>query len=206
MRKQVSVFLSQGLRLTAFFVAAAVFVFNLFYFSGVSYNNREIVTIHNELGIGGISLLLSCGLFAGLIFLRKYLEGLNEKRLFWCLSAVYCVAALYFILNVDMTLRADPKHIATAAEKLRSGNLDIFRTGYLNRYPHQIGMVLFDALLDLFSENHAIQFVVNFLFVLGTNYLLYSLSRLLFQDHFTNILTILLSFCFLPQFFHSVCL
>lgn len=201
MRKYVLSFLRQGLRSTALAVAVCVFVLNIIFNVTVSYDSDEIVTIHHSLGNGIIMLVIIAVAMAFLVLMREKVESKQEKQVFLVFTAFYCIAAAYLILNVDIALRADAGNVSTAAEKLRAGDLTIFQTGYLNMYPHQIGFVLYDYLLDYFSMNIAIQFIMNLLFVIGTNYLLYCISNLLFKDHLTNLLTILLSFCFLPQFF-----
>lgn len=201
MRKNILSFLRYGLRSIAFAVTALVFALNIIYYVTISYDGYEHATIHNALGIG-MSLLAAFAVTIVLLaLLREKVECKKEECVFILLSAIYCIGAAYLILNVEPVLRADAAQVSSAAEKLRVGNLEAFQTGYLNLYPHQIGLVLYDFLLDCFSMNPAIQFVVNVLFVIGTNYLLYSISKYLFEDHLTNILTILLSFCFLPQLF-----
>ena len=82
MRKQLSSFLNGGLRFAAITVAAFVFVFNIFYHATVSYNNKETVTIHSAFGTGAVSLAVICAVILGLILLRKYMEDLQEERLF----------------------------------------------------------------------------------------------------------------------------
>jgi len=201
MRRNTLVFLTQGLRVITLVVAIVIFILNVFFCVTVSYDSQESVTIQPAFQTGIISLVLIAAFFLGLIFLRKDLEKLDEKKLFLSFSIIYCIAAGYFILNLDMILRGDAKIVADTAMELHLGDLESFRSGYLNRYPHQIGLVLYDALLDFYTQNHAIQFVMNLIFVLGTNYTLYLTSNLLFKDHFTTVLTIILSFFFLPQLF-----
>lgn len=201
MKEKILSFLRQGLRLLAFAVVTGIFVSNILFQTTVSYDDAERVLIHHVLGSGIFSLALGAVLLFVLVILRKHLEKLQERKLFLFFSIFYGVIALFFILNIDMVLRADAESVALAAVQLGRGDLDTFRYGYLNLHPHQIGLVVYDAILDIFSRNHAIQFIMNYIFIIGTNYYLYAISKHLFDDHFTNLLTIVFSFCFLPQFF-----
>lgn len=201
MEKKVLSFLRQSLCIIAFAVVTGIFVLNMFFFTTISFDLFEDVTNHPALGTGVFSLVLACICFFLLVFLRKHIEELDEKKLFLFFTALYGIAALYFILNIDIIIRDDADLVAQAAIQLHKGSYDVIQYGYLRMFPHQIGLVAYNSLLDVFSRNNAILFVMNYLFVIGTNYTLFSISKFLFDDHFTNVLTIFLSFLFLPQFF-----
>lgn len=115
------------------------------------------------------------------------------------LTALYAVAALYLILNVDTTLRADAKSVFNAAKAFRLGDRSMLqKSGYIYRYPHQLGLMLYDCILMLFRADPAFNFVMNFVFVIGINHLSCKISDALFHDKAVNLLTIVCTFAFLP--------
>ena len=123
----------------------------------------------------------------------------SRKKLFCLLTALYAVAALYLILNVDTTLRADAKSVFNAAKAFRLGDCSMLQKGgYIYRYPHQLGLMLYDCILMLFRADPAFNFVMNFVFVIGINHLSYKISDALFHDKAVNLLTIVCTFAFLP--------
>lgn len=205
MREKALTFLTKGLLIMSISLSAIFFVSNMVFNVNISYNKYELVTIKYSFVTGIIISAILAIMFIGLKSFRYKLEKVSEKKLFICLSIVYSIMAAYLILNIDPTLRADALSVSYSAKQLLMGNLDVFYKGaYLYRYPHQTGLVIYDALLYLFSQNVVINFIANFLFVLGTNYLFYKISDLVFHDHLTNIITIFFAFGFLPQFFFIV--
>lgn len=175
---------------------------NFVYFSRVAYDATEVVTIYPSNLLRNI-LLVGCvfGLAVSVHMIGLF-EKVNEKKLFAVLTAVYCVAAAYLILNVEPVLRADAKQVLESVLKFREGDYSPFRKGgYLYRYPHQTGLVFYESQLLKFSENPQLLFLVNFLMVLGINRVSWKISDRLFGSHLINCLTILMSFAFLPQLF-----
>ena len=194
--------LQKALWLISLMLTASVCLLNVFFSSAVASTGYETVTVFSHL-LPGLLMVLLVGCFAGILFiLRGSLEQLEEKKLFRLLTAIYSVMAVYLILNVDDTLRADAKTVFHTALEVKAGIYSAFQPGhYLYRYPHQLGLVLYDQILSVFSENVRFVFLVNFLLVLGINRIIWKLSDELFHDRLTNTLTILLGFAFLPQFF-----
>mgnify|MGYP001027829583 FL=1 len=70
--------------------------------------------------------------------------------------------------------------------------------GYIYRYPHQLGLMLYDCILMLFRADPAFNFVMNFVFVIGINHLSCKISDALFHAKAVNLLTIVCTFAFLP--------
>ena len=64
--------------------------------------------------------------------------------------------------------------------------------GYIYRYPHQLGILM------LFRADPALNFVMNFVFVIGINHLSCKILDALFHDKAVNLLTIVCTFAFLP--------
>lgn len=72
------------------------------------------------------------------------------------------------------------------------------KSGYIYRYPHQLGLMLYDCILMLFRADPALNFVMNFVFVIGINHLSCKILDALFHDKAVNLLTIVCTFAFLP--------
>ena len=190
------------LRMIALVLTGVICLLNIFYISEVASTGYEYVMISSHflrsvlmLAIVGSMVVIVCGF-------RQKLESLDEKKLFRLLSSIYTILALYLIFNVDNVIRADAKMVFNTALDVKNGIYDAFQPGqYIYRYPHQLGLMLYERILSEFSENPLFLFFVNFLLVLGIQYLSWKISAELFRDKITNILTMLLSFAFLPQFF-----
>lgn len=181
-----------------------VFLLNVLYQSEVSYTKYEVTTISGSLKFSLLTLAVWAVMIAAAAFLRGRLRvrDIGEKKLFYLLTVLYAIAALYLILNVDTTLRADAETTFNTAKAFRLGDRSMLQKGgYMYRYPHQLGLMLYDCILTCFSTNPAFNFVMNFAFVIGINYLSYKISDTLFHDKAVNLLTIVCAFAFLPQLF-----
>lgn len=164
---KTAVFLWKGLLILSVAAAAGLFLSNLIYHVTISYDNERI-TIHTALGESVLILPLMIILFCAAVFHKKHLVAIKEDKLFLVFTAAYTVAAACFILNIDPVLRADASQVSESAKSLLNGNFGEFQSGYLNAFPHQLGLVLYDAVLYLFSQNAVIHFIMNYLFVLET--------------------------------------
>lgn len=178
----------------------AMFLLNFFYNSTVSYNAYENVTV----SVNILSGLVTVGVIVAVLFLvaliRKHIEKIDPRLLFAAFSLMYGVMALYLILNVDHTVRADASAVFYTAKNVSAGNYSAFEAGgYMDTYPHQTGLLLYDTVLQIFSQSPALSFVLNFFFVLGINYFTVKTAEQLFNDQFTTVITVAVSFAFLPQ-------
>lgn len=192
----------KALWIIALAMTGAVCLLNILYISEVASTGYEYVTVSGHL-LRSIPMLVIVGSLAVIASgSRQKLEALDGKKLFRLLAGIYTVLALYLIFNVDNVIRADAKTVLNTALDVKNGIFKAFQPGqYIYRYPHQLGLMQYDRILSSFSENPLYFFFVNFLLVLGINYLAWQLSEELFQDRLTNVLTILISFAFLPQLF-----
>lgn len=181
-------------------VAGILFVFNLFYNASVAYSTREVVTITH-----GSPLFVVGAAVLGVLYVvaLKYIEQLKEWTLFRFFVILYLIAGVYWILNISTVLRADAAHINNAAKLAAMEDYSFLALGQdIRNHPWQLGMVTYERLLGLFSQNVQLLFLVNLLAIFVINYLTWRMADMVFEhDHRTNLLTILFSFCFLPQFF-----
>lgn len=201
-KQKVSNFLQGALWLLAAAAVGAILGLNLLYLAEVARDAGEKVTISSALGIS-LPLLLAVLLLAAIFSqLEKKLEGVNQRKLFYILCAVYTVLGLYLIFNVESALRADPFLVHQAAGDFLSGSFTAFeKGGYLYRYPNQLGLTLFNCLLLPYSSNPHWNMVVNLLMVLAINAGAWRISQELFQSKLVSLLTLVCAFAFLPQLF-----
>ena len=192
------------LALIAILLAGLVFLLNVFYHAAVEYNAAEKVIFTDHLAPS----LVMIGIFAVLFVLLSRFghlipwHRLRERHVFLAFAVLSSVAALYFILNSSSTLRADAGLVSWVAHVYKEKDFsDFIQGGYIHRYPHQLGMVLYDRILYAFADNVLIHFFTNFLLTLGINFFSWRISNRLFANHTVNLLTIACSFLFLPQFF-----
>ncbi len=182
-----------------------VFLCNIVFTADVAMDASEQVSVNIRLleGLGCVCILLLLG---GIIWLlRKPLAAIHvsERQLFLFCACVYSVMAVYLILNVSGDIRADAwQTFADAADYGVDGNYAaLLEGGYIYMYPHQLGLLSYDRLLQLFSPHPKLFFVGNFLLVLVNNFILYKTADCLFFSAIVNKIAILLSFAFVPQLF-----
>ena len=195
-------FCQKALRLIALCAAALILAGNLYYQVEVSYDGLELVSISRSIVYNLQILLITAGMAALFCLFRRMIRNIRPGHLFTGLSLIYLLFSAYLIPNATNVLRSDAKSVFSCALLVKNGDYSVFQpTQYLNMYPHQIGMMLFDLLLSVVSENPSFLFSVNSMMVLGINFTTWQISRLLWQDENIHLLTILLSFMFLPQLF-----
>lgn len=193
-----------GLTAIALLLSITVFLLNIFCHAAVEYSGRERVEFTDHL----VPSLVMIGLFA-LLFLAVSRFGhripwhrIKERHVFLAFTVLSSVAALYLILNVAPSIRADAGTCRWVAQQYAVGNTSpFFKGGYIYRYPHQLGLVLYDRLLYVFTDNVLIHFITNFLLTIGINFFGWRIANRLFGNHTVNLLTIACCFAFLPQFF-----
>lgn len=185
-------------------IAAVYFIFllNFIYNATVSYDAAERVTISGHLFHSHLMVLVAIAILIILALTRKHLEKLDPMVLFFGFSVLYVAMAFYLILNVDHNIRADAATVFNWAKRVAAGDYGTFSVGgYLNRYPHQTGLLFYDMLLQMIAPYPTTSFVANFFFVLGINCCSALISHALFKNRVVTHLTVILSFAFLPQFF-----
>lgn len=190
-----------GLLLIACLACAILLGLNTFYTVVIADGYNEQVTIIPSVVRGLTLLALTVLLTIGAAFLPKK-EMLREETCFWALCGVYTVMALYLMLNSDSALRDDAELVYSAAQDFLQGDYSAFeKGGYISYYPHQTGLMLYDALIYGLCKKTMIGVIANFCFVLGIQYLLWRTTNAMFHNSAVNLAAIGLSFAFLPQFF-----
>lgn len=172
---------------------------NLIFSSYVDYQTERVTIERNNWK----TLLLMLLIAGGLLLLLRLASHVREELLFLLLSGVTLAAGIFLICSTDGQLRSDPLYVYETAAALASGDMaSLTAGGYLHYFPHQLGLVCYDRLLLLFTDNTKMIFVCNLLEAVGINFWLWRLGDLLFEKNkVVNRNVILLSFLFLPQLF-----
>ena len=190
-----------GLLLIACLACGILLGLNIAYNMVITEASKEQVVILPGEARGLCLLLVTLLLTIGAAFLPKK-EMLREGTCFWALCGVYTVMALYLMLNSDSALRDDAALVYSAARDFLQGDYSAFeKAGYIGYNPHQVGLMLYDALIYGLCNDPIIGVITNFCCVLGIQYLLWRTTDALFHNSAANLAAIGLSFAFLPQFF-----
>ena len=163
--------------------------------------DKSEVVYFNE---AGRSWLVAAALLAvlGALLIHRG-ENIKEDRLFWVFAAGYLAAGIYLIFSITPEIRSDAQITHCIAADFFYRRFAEFSTGgYMYIYPHQVGLLLYELPFCFFSDSPRVLFFANLAEILVINWHIWQISRILFQDnHRVNLLTIGLSFLFLPQFF-----
>lgn len=151
-----------------------------------------------------LSLVAFVFLLAALYLFVRFGKEIPTGWLFAAFAGVYLIVGIALIFSVSNVIRADAAIIhSTAIKMLARWYSEFAEGGYLYRYPHQLGMVLYEALLGKITVNPRLLFMANLVLVIATNGLLTRAAmRLWPEESLVTRLTVVLSFAFLaPLFF-----
>ncbi len=185
-------------------------VLNLCFTADVAYDQSERVRISNDLPLDSILIgVLIVGMLFGVVRICDKLAAKGKFREIWLyiiFCGIYLLAGGWLIGAVGEALREDPLHVYETAREFAEGDYRALETGgYIFRKLHQLGLVTYERILGLISPNVKFIFWVNLLLVNGINYFIYKLADMIFvHNRRVNVITICLSYFFLPQFFFVV--
>lgn len=190
------------IKILAFIVLVGITIMSFMYQSHVSMdlNCLEKVSFqHNRIWVY-IFLVLLMGI---LILAKKAIEHLNEKFLFFMMTAIYGVIGVILVLGVGTDLRADAQLIYQAAVNFSQGNYSMLnQDGYLHMYSYQLGLVTYERILLKIWNDTRVFFLANLIWVIVINYVLWKISCSMFEGKkYLHNITILVSYLFLPQLF-----
>lgn len=197
------VFGNLSIKLILWLVAIFLFLFSIliiFFRTNISLDTSEVVTFQRN-SLTFIVIFIS--FFVCFLFLKKYVSVCNSNLLFLFFSSVYVSFGIYMIINSDSHLRADALSVFNSAIAFNKGNFDSLSSmNYVGIYPQQLGIITLERIiLSIISDERAI-FFGNLIFIIIINFILWkTVSEASGKNSEANNITILLSFCFLPQFF-----
>ena len=202
MRTRLYLFLNRALYLIAAILSFLILGLNLFFHTTVSYDVCEYVNVFGYLLPGLKMMILTAGLFLLVRRFQNALKKIRQEWLFLLFSAVYIVIASYLILNSNHVISADPFLVYQAALEVKAGDFSSFQPGgYIHCFPHQLGLLCYDALLTGIAQTPVVLFAANTALTLGCNFVCWKISMELSEDKLVHLLTLLFSFAFLPQLF-----
>ncbi len=185
-------------------------VLNLCFSAFVAYDQSERVAIVRDLPFDSLLIgLLLVAFLWGVVILCEKLAQKGKFRELWLylfFCALYLLGGGLLISNVGEVLREDPLRVYETARQFAVNDYQALEAGgYIFHKLHQLGLVTYERILGLVSFDVKFLFWINLLLVNGINYLTYKLADLTFaHNRRVNVVTICLSYLFLPQFFFVV--
>src|SRR5699024_9743488 len=176
---------------------------SLFVRTNMPMDGSELANLQEHGPIFFVSLVL----FIGLLYLcLRSLAFVKESYLFLFGTLFYLALGAYVILHQNDVLRHDALAVLEAAKALNCGDYSILTevSGYLHKYPHQLGLVSFERLiLTLFGESNVkVFFIINLVMAIADNFFLWKITQNLFKKDNISKIVLLLSFVFLPHLFN----
>lgn len=149
-----------------------------------------------------LALILFFVSLALLVYLSRFLK---TSHLFLIGSLVYLLFGLYLIMHQNDVIRHDSLAVLEGAKAMNQGDFSQLTSwsGYLHRFPHQLGLVSFERIiLAIFGlHNVKIFFWINLLMVIADNFFLWKITDNVFKSDRVSKIEIILSFLFLPGLF-----
>ena len=140
--------------------------------------------------------------FFSLILIKKT----SAEKLFFFFSIIYLFLALKFMFSSVNLTCIDSQTSLVLSNALLEKDYQTFLTfdnKYIQLFPYQLGLVLYNSLfLKMFNNSNFIVKVINIFYILFTNYYLYKIVNKIFKNNNINKLTVMLSFSFIPLFFY----
>ena len=175
-------------------------VSNLVFSTYITQNAGEIPVITESIFQASVLLAAAVILF---YFLFKCLPKITDKNLFIIGFVVYTVLATYLIFNVEPQIRADAYSVYEGAAQMAEGDYGALKDGgYFFYYPHQLGLAMYNSVINLISSNITVHFFVNYGMLMLLYLLTWKCTVLMFDGEEQSIkLTIILMFLFFPALF-----
>ena len=199
--KKIENFIKKFIQIIAIIILGFLTVTSIF---KTSYMDKaEITTYMND---NPIIHIVAIGLVILLInFLRKKNIKISKKVIL-IFVAIWSLISIIWIGITQLYPRADQKYILNIANDLKYGILTGFEEGkYAFCNPHQIGLILFETLTSfVFRERYnflGLQ-MLNIVAILISFFSIYKITRIMFKNKETSIVTIFSLFLFIPISFY----
>lgn len=175
-------------------------------FKTCTIDNREITSYEYDHPIVhvitvGITILI-------FMFINKKKVKINKKWL-WILIGIFTLMFIGWILvaNVQPTAykKGDQNYIYEIAEQMRKGVWEAFEQGkYAAANPHQYGLILYEYVLGFIfgSKNYIAIQLLNLGALLLSFFCIYKITRKMFKNRETSVVTIIALLLFIPIWFY----
>ena len=183
--------------LIAVLLIGFVFIANLLRTCRVSYDDAEVVSYSTSTSYVFFVLILLLSVYCYLRITTK----IDIESIIKGFSIIYIIAGLYIIFNTTPFIRADAATVWGTAKNFLDGDFSgLLKENYIGLFPFQLGMVTYDEILQLFTENENILYAANLLEILIINWFGYKITNSLFHNDTANRIAVFLEFAFIPQF------
>lgn len=177
----------------------------LFVYATISMNGKEEVSFHRNGLLFWAALALVA---AAVLFVMKRGFGFRSRNgmLFALGSLAWIAVGTWLICSIDpIYVRTDVEMCHKVAAQFLEGDYGRFFYGYIDKNPHQLGLVSMILLLYTISRSTAFFQAVYLSMILLINFFVWKCSELTFgKDHPVQPLVIILSFLFLPLLFYML--
>lgn len=135
--------------------------------------------------------------------LKNAHKNLFEYKLLFLFILIYLIIGMFLTLTLSTDMRADAYMVKKGSILFDKGNFILFKKGnYFDYYPFQIGLMNYFRILNLINISPRLIFFVNFLQVIAINTIMYRIVKIIGNNNIEkSVLSIFLSFMFLPQLF-----
>lgn len=136
----------------------------------------------------------------------KYLNKISDRTLFAICTVIYTLFAIYLIFNVEAQIRGDAQGVYKGAICLMQNDYSVLNEGgYFFYYPHQLGLALYTSVINLFSTNLRVHFIVNYFMLMLAYFVTWKCAKLMFEKEKIVVnLTIIIMFLFYPPLFFTL--
>ena len=173
---------------------------NVIFSTYITQNAGEIPVIVRSFFPALILLTLAAILF---YYLFKYVQRMKANALFIIGFIVDTVLVIYLIFNVEPQIRADAYSVYEGAIQMMAGDYSALKEGgYFFYYPHQLGLAMYNSVVNLISPDITVHFFVNYGMLLLLYWITWKCAVLMFEGEDKTVkMTIVLMFLFYPALF-----
>ena len=128
-----------------------------------------------------------------------------DKKWLWVLIGIWTLISAVWVYICDLYPRADQKYIYEIAMQMKQGVFKGFDIGnYAYSNPHQYGLILYEYIFGFIfgSKNYLGLQLINIVALLVSFFCIYKITRLLFKNKETSVITIFGLFLFIPIWFY----
>ena len=144
--------------LIAVLLIGFVFIANLLRTCRVSYDDAEVVSYSTSTCYVFFVLILLLSVYCYLRITTK----IDIESIIKGFSIIYIIAGLYIIFNTTPFIRADAAAVWATAKNFLDGDFSgLLKENYIGLFPFQLGMVTYDEILQLFTENEKILYTAH---------------------------------------------
>ncbi|MFV8211955.1 hypothetical protein ACMZ62_07465 [Streptococcus pluranimalium] len=152
-------------------------------------------------------IFLGIGILLLLIF-SFYIDKIPSMLLFGVLTSIFLIIGIFLAKNAGDTIRSDPNGVLRAAIEVNNGIYTTFDkvdyTHYMATYPNQLGLLTLFRIYAAVTTDPEKLFLFQVVFICASNFLLFQVTHLLFENKRIDNITILLSHLFLPSIFYTL--